>query len=147
MLKSIKFGAPIVAVLVFFGLSLVTRAQDTSAQQSSAQAESQNGMHQGQHASRLEWMSKELNLTDDQKAKLKPILADEGKQMQSVKEDTTLSQDQKRDKMKEIRQKTDSQVNDILTPDQQKKYADLKAEQQQKMRQQKQEESKPQPQP
>jgi periplasmic protein CpxP/Spy len=147
MLKSIKFGAPIVAVLVFFGLSLVTRAQDTSAQQSSAQAESQSAMHQGQHESRLEWMTKELNLTEDQQAKLKPILADEAKQMHSVKEDTTLTQDQKRDKMKEIRQKTDSQVNDILTPDQQKKYADLKAEQQQKMRQQKQEESKPQPQP
>jgi periplasmic protein CpxP/Spy len=146
MLKSIKFGAPIVAVLVFFGYSLVTRAQDTSAQQSSTQAESQNGMHQGQHASRLDWMSKELNLTDDQKAKLKPVLAEEGKKMQSVKEDTTLSQDQKRDKMKEIHQNTDSQINDVLTPDQQKKYADMKA-QQQKMHQQKQEESKPQPQP
>lgn len=141
MLRKIGFATLCFAVPLFFASSLTTRAQDSSAQQSTAQA--QGGMHQGQHMSRLEWMSKELNLTDDQKAKLKPVLADESKQMQGVRNDTTLTEEQKRDKMKELHQSTDTQINDILTPDQQKKYEDLKS--QQKMHHEaKPDESKPQ---
>lgn len=141
MLRKINLAALCFTVALFFACTLATRAQDSSAQQSTADAHS--GMHQGQHMNRLEWMSKELNLTDDQKAKLKPILADESKQMQSMHDDTSLTQDQKRDKMKELHQNTDSQINEILTPDQQKKYADLKA--QQKMHHEaKPDESKPQ---
>jgi periplasmic protein CpxP/Spy len=128
MLRKIKLGALCFAVLLFFGYSLAARAQDTGTQQSNPQAQAQTGMHQGQHGSRLEWLSKELNLTDDQKAKVKPILEDEGKQMKAAREDTSLSQDQKRDKMKQIHETTNSQINDILTPDQQKKFAQLNAQ-------------------
>jgi periplasmic protein CpxP/Spy len=124
MLRITKLAAPYFAVLLFFGCSLVARAQDTGTQQPNPQA--QTGMHHGQRGNRLEWLSKQLNLTDDQKAKVKPILDDQGKQMRAVREDTSLSQEQKRDKMKEIHEKTDSQINDILTPEQQKKFADLK---------------------
>lgn len=142
MLRTLKF-APCFVLLLFFGFSLTARAQDTATQQPSAQAEPQSGTHHMQHQSRLEWMSKELNLTDDQKDKIKPILDDEASKMKSVHDDTSLSQDQKRDKMKELRENTDSQINPILTPDQQKKYEDLKARQ--KAHQQaKPDESKPQ---
>ena len=142
MLRIIKFATLCLAVPLFFAFSLATRA-GTGTQQSDPQMQSQNGMHQGMHTSRLEWLSKELSLTDEQKAKIKPILSDEAKQMQSLKEDTSLTADQKHDKMKEMHQNTDSQINDILTPDQQKKYADLKA--QQKMHHEaKPDESKPQ---
>jgi periplasmic protein CpxP/Spy len=125
MLKSTKLGAQCFAVLLFFACSLATRAQGTGAQQSNPQAQTQNGMHHGQGAGRLEWLSKELNLTDEQKAKLKPILEDEGKQMRAARGDASLSQEQKHDKMKQIHGTTDSQINDILTPDQQKKFAAL----------------------
>jgi periplasmic protein CpxP/Spy len=124
MLKSIKLGAHCFAVLLFFACSLAARAQDTGMQQPNPQAKTQSGMHHG--PGRLEWLSKELDLTDDQKGKLKPILDDEGKQMQAVREDASLSQDQKHDKMKQIHGTTNSQINDILTPDQQKKFAQLK---------------------
>lgn len=123
MLRTV--AAACFATLLVLGCSLATRAQDTGSQ-STPQAQAQGTMHQGQHASQLEWLSKELNLTDDQKTKLKPILADQNKQMRSVKEDTSLGQDQKRDKMKQIHESTSSQINDILTPDQQKKFAELK---------------------
>lgn len=125
MLRNAKFGLACFAVVLFFGYSLAARAQDTGTQQTNSQAQAQSGMH---HGSRLEWLSKELNLTDDQKAKVKPILADEGKQMQAAKEDTSLSQEQKHDKMKQIHETTNSQINDILTPEQQKKFAELKAQ-------------------
>ncbi|HXW56063.1 MAG TPA: hypothetical protein VEJ67_09960 [Candidatus Cybelea sp.] len=128
MHKNIRFGVPCFALVLFFACSLVARAQDTGTQQSTSQAQAQTAMHQGQHANRLEWLSKQLNLTDEQKAKVKSILGDEGKQMQTAREDTSLSQAQKQDKMKEIHANADSQINDLLTTDQQKKFAELKAQ-------------------
>jgi periplasmic protein CpxP/Spy len=142
MLRNTKSRAPCIAVLLFLGYPLAARAQDTGTQQSNPQAQAPSAMHQGQHGSRLEWLSKQLNLTDDQKAKVKPILADEGKQMQAAKEDTSLSQEQKRDKMKKIHETTNSQINDILTPDQQKKFAELNAQQKAHREESKPDESK-----
>ena len=113
---------------VIFCLFSAARAQDTGTQQSNPQAQTQNGMQHGPRGSRLEWLSTQLNLTDEQKAKLKPILEDEGKQMQAVRGDSSLSQDQKRDKVKQIHETTNSQINDTLTPDQQKKFAALQAQ-------------------
>ena len=114
---------------VFLACSVATRAQDAGTQESKAQAQTEAGPHHGQHASHLEWLSKELNLTDEQKEKVKPILDEQTKQMHATQEDTSLSQEQKRDKMKQIHQTTHSQINDILTPEQQKKFAELKEQQ------------------
>ena len=129
MSKIAKFGAMFFAVALFFAFSVTTRAQDAGTQQSNPQAKTESGMHQGQRAGQLDWLSKQLNLTDDQKAKLKPILEDQSKQMKTTREDTTLTQDQKRDKMKQIHESTHSRINDILTPDQQNKFAQLKEQQ------------------
>jgi periplasmic protein CpxP/Spy len=123
MSRSIKFAVPCFAGLLFLGCSLVARAQDNPTQQSNPHA--QGAMHHGEHGDRLAWLSKELNLTDDQKAKVKPILEDEEKQMKAAREDTSLSQDQKHDKMKQIYETANSQINGILTPDQQKKFTEL----------------------
>jgi periplasmic protein CpxP/Spy len=89
----------------------------------------QSGARQGHRGSRLEWLSTQLNRTEDQKARPEPILQDQAKQTRATQEDTSLTQDQKRDKMKQVRKTTDSQINDILTPDQQKKFAELKEQQ------------------
>lgn len=123
MLTNIKFAPLYFAVLLFLGYSIPARAQDTGAQSS---APAQSEMHHGQRGSRLESLSKELNLTDEQKAKVKPILEDEGKQMKAVREDSSLSQEQKHDKAKQIHETTHSQINDLLTPEQQQKFAQLK---------------------
>jgi len=119
-MKNIKFVPLYFAVLLLLGYSVPARAQDTSAK--SAHSE----MHHGQRGSSLEWLSKELNLTDDQKAKVRPILEDEGKQMKAVREDSSLSQEQKHDKMRQIHEAAHSQINELLTPEQQQKFAQLK---------------------
>jgi protein CpxP len=129
MWKGTKLGTLWFAVLLFFGYSITTRAQDAGTQGSKAQAQTENGTHHGQHASHLEWLSKELNLTDEQKEKVKPILDEQTKQMRATQADTSLSQEQKRDKMKQIHQTTHSQINEILTPEQQRKFAELKEQQ------------------
>lgn len=126
MTRSLRWTA-----YAFAGLLLVWCATTAFAQDTGSQGQAPAGgqtMRHGQGGNRLDWLSKQLDLTDDQKTKLKPILDDESKQMKTVHEDTSLSQDQKRDKMKEIRATTNSKIEDILTPDQQKKFKELNAE-------------------
>jgi protein CpxP len=74
---------------------------------------------------RLQHMTKALSLTDDQQQKIKPILDGESQQMQTVRQDSSLSQQDKWSKMEQIRTGTTSQINSILTPDQQKKYEEM----------------------
>jgi len=75
---------------------------------------------------KLQQISSELNLTDAQKAQLKPILQSEVQQLQAVKNDSSLSPDQKQAKVSEIRQSYKSQMSNILTPEQQKKWESMK---------------------
>ena len=74
----------------------------------------------------LQHMSEALNLTDDQKTKIKPILEDQSKQMQQLRGDTSLSQQDRRAKMQQIHESTMSQIKPILTSDQQKKLESMR---------------------
>jgi periplasmic protein CpxP/Spy len=77
-----------------------------------------------------------LNLTDEQKAKLRPIIADENQQMESVRNDNSMSQTQKIDKANQIRAQASPKIKAILTPEQLQKLAQM---QQDRVRQQQQE--------
>ena len=73
-----------------------------------------------------------LNLTDEQKAKLRPILAEENQQLDTLQNNTSMTQEQKMAKANEIRQTAGPKIKAILTPEQLQKLADLqKAKQQQ----------------
>jgi|GraSoiStandDraft_43_1057313.scaffolds.fasta_scaffold72400_3 Spy/CpxP family protein refolding chaperone len=76
----------------------------------------------------------ELQLTAEQKAKLQPIIQDEMAQIDAVRNDTTMSMDQKQAKVQQIKQTSFPKIQAVLTPEQQKKLADL----QQRARQQQQ---------
>lgn len=76
--------------------------------------------------SKLQELSSELNLTDDQKTQLKPILQDEVGKMKAVRDDSSLSPDQKQAKMKTIHDAAKTQIDAILTPEQQKKLQSMK---------------------
>ncbi len=70
---------------------------------------------------RLERLSKELKLTDEQKAQLMPILEDEQKQFQAIRNDDSLSREERWSKMQGIRQASRERMNAVLTPAQQEK--------------------------
>src|SRR6266404_1126240 len=72
------------------------------------------GMHGGLQAS-----VESLNLTDDQKAKVKDIFADAKTKKQAVSSDASLTDDQKKAKMKELHSATMAKLNEVLTPEQQ----------------------------
>jgi hypothetical protein len=78
--------------------------------------------------SKLESISAQLSLTPQQKAKVLPILAEEGPKVEAVKNNTSLSKIQKMEQLRAVHQQTDPQMKAILSPAQ---YEKLKAIRQQ----------------
>ena len=76
----------------------------------------------------LQMLSEKLNLTDDQKSKLKPILQDQEQQLKAVSEDTSLTQEQKTAKKKALHESFHEQIDAVLTPEQQAKLKEMKHE-------------------
>ncbi len=66
-----------------------------------------------------------LNLTDEQKEKLRPIVADENQQLETLRSDTSMSQEQKMQKANQIRESASPKIKAVLTPEQLKKLAEL----------------------
>jgi len=62
-----------------------------------------------------------LNLTADQRSQLKSIHETKRDQVNAIRNDATLSQEQKADKIRSLHQSTRQQVSGILTPEQQHK--------------------------
>jgi Spy/CpxP family protein refolding chaperone len=73
----------------------------------------------------LDRLTKELNLTSDQQDKIKPILEDQQKQMQDLRNDTSVEGQDRFVKMREIRKSHMDQIRDILTSDQQTKFDEM----------------------
>ena len=74
---------------------------------------------------RLEMLTQQLSLSNDQQQQIKPILENETQQMQTLRSDTSLSQQDHMSKMKAIRENTNSQIKPILTADQQTKWQQM----------------------
>jgi Spy/CpxP family protein refolding chaperone len=77
------------------------------------------GKEMGMHGGGLQAAVESLNLTDDQKAKVKDIFADAKTKKQAVSSDTSLNEEQKKAKMKELHGATMAKLNEVLTPEQQ----------------------------
>ena len=121
----------ILTIVVFLAAGL-TFAQPSQESQAPT-PDKHSGMHQGESADQhLQMLSEKLNLTDDQKARLRPILQDQMQQMKAVREDSSLSEEQKRAKMKPIHESLHDQINAVLTPEQQAKFKQMRQEQMQK---------------
>jgi Spy/CpxP family protein refolding chaperone len=74
---------------------------------------------------RLQMLTKQLNLTADQQEKIKPILESESQQMQTLRQDSSLSSEDRMSKMQQIRQSTRDQIKPNLTSEQQQKFDEM----------------------
>src|SRR5215831_3078127 len=61
-------------------------------------------------AQRLKDLSKELNLTDAQKDKIRPILQEEAPKVKALRDDTTLTRQEKAEKLRAIHDETSAQI-------------------------------------
>ena len=71
---------------------------------------------------RLQTLSSTLNLTDDQKEKVKPILQGEVEKLTALRGDSSMSSDEKEAQAKQVHASVHSQIESILTPEQQQKF-------------------------
>lgn len=78
-------------------------------------------------------MAKELNLTDAQKIQLKEMNQKNAQEMRAIRSDSSLTKEQKMEKMKALRESRESQMSSILTPEQQQKWQQAKANHKGKM--------------
>jgi Spy/CpxP family protein refolding chaperone len=109
----------IIAALVAGNLcawDIALRAQSTN---NTPPAGPRGGMRGGPG---IDQLAQQLNLTDDQKTKVKPILDAQQQKMRDLRGDTSLSPDDRRAKMQGIRDETTTQMKAVLTPDQFEKW-------------------------
>jgi septal ring factor EnvC (AmiA/AmiB activator) len=106
--------------------------------QSGQQSNQGMGRHMGHRQmpsvdDQLKHLSTKLSLSDDQQAKLKPILEDQRKQMEQIHADASLSREDRFSKMQELRQNADTQIKSVLNEDQQKNFDKMREEQRDRM--------------
>ena len=111
---------------VVLATSLFLAGQTNAAPQTSPQGHEAMGATSPE--AHLQMLSEKLNLTEDQKAKLKPIFQDQAEQMKAVHDDPSLTPEQKAAKKKAIHETTHNQINAVLTPEQQEKFKEMKRE-------------------
>jgi Spy/CpxP family protein refolding chaperone len=104
--------------LVYLGMAAALAAPLALAKSQDAPAPQAAGKEMGMRGG-LQAVVESLSLTDDQKAKVKDIFADAKAKHQTVANDTSLTDDQKKAKLKELHEGTLAKVNAVLTPDQQ----------------------------
>jgi len=78
---------------------------------------------------RLQMLTQQLNLTADQQAQIKPLLESESQQMQTLRQDSSLSPQDRMSKMQQIRQSTNDHIKPILNSDQQQKFQEMTSHQ------------------
>jgi Spy/CpxP family protein refolding chaperone len=105
--------------LVSLGLAAALAVPVALANSQAANATQTAGKEMAMHGGGLEAAVQSLNLTDDQKAKVKDIFADAKNKKQAVSSDTSLSEEQKKAKMKELHSGVMAKLNEVLTPEQQ----------------------------
>lgn len=126
-------------VLLAAGVILISSpfvaAQDSSSNdQQSPPAQSGRGHHgMPDAAQRTQELTKQLNLTADQQTKVQDILTSERSQMQSLHQDTSQSQQDRRSKMMDIHKTSDTQIRALLDSTQQKKWDEMQAKREQWM--------------
>lgn len=72
---------------------------------------------------RADMLKQNLGLSDDQTTQVKAIYQDSQTKMETLRSNSSLSQDDRRSQMMDIRKGENDKINALLTPDQKTKYA------------------------
>jgi protein CpxP len=114
---------PAALVLALSGsFAFAQTTQQPDQQQAPAPVERHHGGEFGHHArdphKAAEFLSKKLNLTPDQTAKIEPILADRDQKVSALMADTQTAPQDRREQFHAIQKDTEQQLAGVLTPDQ-----------------------------
>lgn len=112
---------------VFFTLAFLFGMGAFALQSQPAQDNKDDHSHMGQMSidEHVKMMSEKLNLTDDQQAKAKALLTEQQQQMHSIMGDASLSEDDKKAKVRSLHEATHAKFRDVLNDDQKKKFDEM----------------------
>jgi len=82
----------------------------------------------GMRGDRLKQLAEALELTEEQKTQLKPIVAEEAAAMKAIWDDKSLEGDARREKMKAVRDTYAPKIEAHLTPEQKAKFEKIKSQ-------------------
>lgn len=116
--------------LASVGAVMAQPFQDTAASTDSTSTASSH--HAPDPQRQIARLSRKLQLTPDQAARIEPILQNRQQQMQQLRADTALAPHDRRTRMRTIMQDSDSELQAILTDSQKQQYQQM---QQQAMQQ------------
>jgi hypothetical protein len=123
--RSLFLAALSLFTISLYGLSANAQQQGSNGQDSMAQEQHEQG-HGGHGqmdpAARTKELSQKLNLSSDQQSKIQSILEDQQKQFAQLRNDSSMSQQDRRSKFMELHQSAASQIRSVLNDDQQKKF-------------------------
>ena len=102
----------------------VIRAEDTTPTDTPPPEHHEKGHH---FKDREDHMAKELGLTADQQTQMKALAEEQRKAADAVRADASLTSEQKREKVTQIRLDYKARRQALLTPEQQKKAEEMKA--------------------
>lgn len=125
----------LLVLMLFCQVGMLTAsaaAQDNGGNQTqSAPPEHWRGHGQPDPAKRTEMLTKQLDLTSEQQPKVVDVLKSEQSQMEKLRSDSALSQEDRRGKMMDIHKSTNDQIRTLLTADQQKKWDEMQSRREQ----------------
>jgi hypothetical protein len=130
MLKRGLFAVTLSALIAAASVSALAQDNQSNDQQSApagAQPDHGQGHHHFDPAKRTEMLTRQLKLTSDQQPKVLEILKSEQSQMESVRSDSSASQDDHRSKIMEIRKGSSDQIRALLDSNQQKKWDEMQS--------------------
>jgi Spy/CpxP family protein refolding chaperone len=81
----------------------------------------------GRRGPTIEMLAEQLGLSAEQKEKIAPIMKQQREDEQAIRKDDSLSREQKMEKAKAAREETQKAITALLTPDQAKKFAEMRA--------------------
>lgn len=108
------------ALSLSFGAAFAQQTTDPQATtpQQTPTAEGHHHHHAHNPQKQAEHLSKKLNLTPDQTAKIEPILASRDQQMQALWQNQQLAPQDRHQQMRAIHEQTEQQLSGVLSPDQ-----------------------------
>jgi periplasmic protein CpxP/Spy len=150
IMKAMNFAVALLAATLMTGAGFAQTATTGTGQTTAQTPDQQTAPPQHKHKhqmptpeERLQHMTKKLNLTADQQAKIKPILEQEQQQMQTIHNDTSLSKEDRQAKFREAHKNYEGQIRAVLNPDQQTKFDQMAQKHKERMEKHQQQEAKP----
>ena len=115
-------------------LSLVAAAPQLAPSQDSSSDQAQSGRHWPTPEEAVSKLDSQLSLSDDQKAKITPIIADRQEKMKALASEGGRRR-KKAHEMKSIMDDSDAKIKAVLTDDQKKKYDEIQQQQREQAKQ------------